>query len=459
MSTVVDVSPVASQPVEVVSKKPRAKKVKITEPAAKSDVEKPEPVATAVVEEPVATAVVETAVVETKGKGKTKKVDAVVESEATEVEPKKGKAKKAVVEEKVDASASELEIESKPKKGKAKKVVEETTSSEVESEIESKPKKGKAKKVVEETTSSEVESEIESKPKGKNKKEVAVDEEKPKVKRGRKPKVVAETVDEKSDEEKPKAKRGRKPKVVVEGDDDVTKKERKPRNTESLDELLSRTTTEGEALIAEANERLEQLSSDKAQLEQDIAAVKLQEKDVVKLKNKLKRDINKLDAENRPKKFEALEPEVRSNMIRDFQEQLDLAITQHDNLLDVRLKISSDLTVAKREEKKAQTSLSRLETKLQKDLAKIQVRIDKKNLKASAPKKPRNTKIVSVVPSTPTLESDNDNNNDLDNNNDNDNDDDDEILTRETLIDGQPFLIDQHNNLYHPTSHLFLRSL
>jgi hypothetical protein len=434
MSTVVDVSPVASQPVEVVSKKPRAKKVKITEPAAKSDVEKPEPVATAVVEEPVATAVVETAVVETKGKGKTKKVDAVVESEATEVEPKKGKAKKAVVEEKVDASASELEIESKPKKGKAKKVVEETTSSEVESEIESKPK-------------------------GKNKKEVAVDEEKPKVKRGRKPKVVAETVDEKSDEEKPKAKRGRKPKVVVEGDDDVTKKERKPRNTESLDELLSRTTTEGEALIAEANERLEQLSSDKAQLEQDIAAVKLQEKDVVKLKNKLKRDINKLDAENRPKKFEALEPEVRSNMIRDFQEQLDLAITQHDNLLDVRLKISSDLTVAKREEKKAQTSLSRLETKLQKDLAKIQVRIDKKNLKASAPKKPRNTKIVSVVPSTPTLESDNDNNNDLDNNNDNDNDDDDEILTRETLIDGQPFLIDQHNNLYHPTSHLFLRSL
>jgi hypothetical protein len=429
MSAVVDMSPVASQPVEVVAKKPRAKKVKITEPAAKSDVEKPEPVATAVVEEPVATAVVET-----KGKGKTKKAEAVVETEATEVEPKKSKTKKAVVEEKVDASASESEIESKPKKGKAKKVVEETASSEVESEIESKPK-------------------------GKNKKEVAVDEEKPKVKRGRKPKVVAETVDEKSDEEKPKAKRGRKPKVVVEGDDDVTKKERKPRNTESLDDLLSRTTTEGEALIAEANERLEQFSSDKAQLEQDIAAVKLQEKDVVKLKNKLKRDINKLDAENRPKKFEALEPEVRSNMIRDFQEQLDLAITQHDNLLDVRLKISSELTVAKREEKKAQTSLSRLETKLQKDLAKIQVRIDKKNLKASAPKKPRNKKIVSVVPSTPTLpDNDNDDNN-LDNNDNDDDDDDDEILTRETFIDGVHFLIDQHNNLYHPTSHSFIRTL
>jgi hypothetical protein len=40
-----------------------------------------------------------------------------------------------------------------------------------------------------------------------------------------------------------------------------------------------------------------------------------------------------------------------------------------------------------------------------------------------------------------------------------DDDDDDVIHTRETIIDGQPFLIDQDNNLYDPSSHAFLRSL
>jgi hypothetical protein len=38
-------------------------------------------------------------------------------------------------------------------------------------------------------------------------------------------------------------------------------------------------------------------------------------------------------------------------------------------------------------------------------------------------------------------------------------DDDEEILTKETSIDGVTFLIDQHNNLYHPTSHAFIRTL
>jgi hypothetical protein len=37
--------------------------------------------------------------------------------------------------------------------------------------------------------------------------------------------------------------------------------------------------------------------------------------------------------------------------------------------------------------------------------------------------------------------------------------DDDEILTKETTIDGQLFLIDQNNNLYDPVSHQFIRSL
>jgi hypothetical protein len=45
------------------------------------------------------------------------------------------------------------------------------------------------------------------------------------------------------------------------------------------------------------------------------------------------------------------------------------------------------------------------------------------------------------------------------NNNDDDDDDDEVIHTRETIIDGQSFLIDQDNNLYDPSSHAFLRSL
>jgi hypothetical protein len=40
-----------------------------------------------------------------------------------------------------------------------------------------------------------------------------------------------------------------------------------------------------------------------------------------------------------------------------------------------------------------------------------------------------------------------------------DDDDDEEILTKETSIDGVPFLIDQHNNLYDPVSHEFVRTL
>jgi hypothetical protein len=42
---------------------------------------------------------------------------------------------------------------------------------------------------------------------------------------------------------------------------------------------------------------------------------------------------------------------------------------------------------------------------------------------------------------------------------DSDDDDEEEILTKETSIDGVPFLIDQHNNLYDPVSHEFVRKL
>jgi len=40
-----------------------------------------------------------------------------------------------------------------------------------------------------------------------------------------------------------------------------------------------------------------------------------------------------------------------------------------------------------------------------------------------------------------------------------DDDDEEEILTKETSIDGVAFLIDQHNNLYNPVSHEFVRKL
>jgi len=42
---------------------------------------------------------------------------------------------------------------------------------------------------------------------------------------------------------------------------------------------------------------------------------------------------------------------------------------------------------------------------------------------------------------------------------DSDDDDEEEILTKETSIDGVPFLVDQHNNLYDPVSHQFVRKL
>jgi len=42
---------------------------------------------------------------------------------------------------------------------------------------------------------------------------------------------------------------------------------------------------------------------------------------------------------------------------------------------------------------------------------------------------------------------------------DNADDDEEEILTKETSIDGVAFLIDQHNNLYNPVSHEFVRKL
>ena len=41
----------------------------------------------------------------------------------------------------------------------------------------------------------------------------------------------------------------------------------------------------------------------------------------------------------------------------------------------------------------------------------------------------------------------------------NDDDDEEEILTKETTVDGIPFLIDQHNNLYDPVSHDFVRQI
>jgi hypothetical protein len=72
----------------------------------------------------------------------------------------------------------------------------------------------------------------------------------------------------------------------------------------------------------------------------------------------------------------------------------------------------------------------------------------KKEKKAKA-KKDKKEKKAEVPLPLPVPVADND---DVD-------DDDEEIVTKETLIDGQTFLIDQNNNLYHPISHEFIRTI
>ena len=72
--------------------------------------------------------------------------------------------------------------------------------------------------------------------------------------------------------------------------------------------------------------------------------------------------------------------------------------------------------------------------------------------KAKAGRKPKATTTPAIA--TPAVANTDTNNSDHD-----DDDDDDVILTRETVVDGKPFLIDQNNNLYDPVSHAFLRQI
>jgi len=68
--------------------------------------------------------------------------------------------------------------------------------------------------------------------------------------------------------------------------------------------------------------------------------------------------------------------------------------------------------------------------------------------KAKAGRKPKAAPTPAPTPATTTTTADSD-----------DDDDGETILTRETIVDGTPFLIDQHNNLYDPASHAFVRQI
>jgi hypothetical protein len=271
-------------------------------------------------------------------------------------------------------------------------------------------------------------------------KEEPVPEEKPKAKRGRKPGVKKPV-----DENAVPAKKGRKPKVKSDDDvpvDPIPKKERKPR--EALDVALARVKSEGQTAIADANQKVADAQTIRENLFKDIEDLKSQEKEVLKIKNKAVRDLAKLNEpesdsddskkKKRAKKIESLDKD-------SLQSSIDSSILKISQLKEQRSLLSPKFTIAKRDEKKANALLLRVQTKNDKEIAKIQVRLDKK-----------------ISKNKPTT--DNTANQDQDNqDNDSDDDDDEDILTREIFIDGQLFLIDQHNKLYHPSSHLFIRYL
>jgi len=75
---------------------------------------------------------------------------------------------------------------------------------------------------------------------------------------------------------------------------------------------------------------------------------------------------------------------------------------------------------------------------------------DTKKDKKTKDKKTKAPATVEVPLPVPLPDSDHD---------DHDDDDDEEIVTKETIIDGHTFLIDQNNNLYHPISHQFIRTI
>ena len=295
------------------------------------------------------------------------------------------------------------------------------------------------------------------------KEEPVPNEEKPKAKRGRKPGVKKPV-----DENAVPAKKGRKPKVKSDDDvpvDPIPKKERKPR--EALDVALARIKSEGQTAIADANQKVADAQTIRENLFKDIEDLKSQEKEVLKIKNKAVRDLAKLNEsesdsddskkKKRTKKIESLDKD-------SLQSSIDSSILKISQLKEQRSLLSPKFTIAKRDEKKANALLLRVQTKNDKEIAKIQVRLDKK-ISKNKPTTTDNTANQDQHNQDQDQDNHNQDNHNQDNDSDNhdsdDDDDDDEedILTREIFIDGQLFLIDQHNKLYHPSSHLFIRYL
>lgn len=356
----------------------------------------------------------------------------------------------------MSTSVVDSKVEDQSKKIKKPRVKKETSTA-VETPVAvpdpvvevpaTKIKKSKSKK--EEPTPAPKEEPVPKEEPTPAPKEEPVPEEKPKAKRGRKPGVKKPV-----DENAVPAKKGRKPKVKSDDDvpvDPIPKKERKPR--EALDVALARVKSEGQTAIADANQKVADAQTIRENLFKDIEDLKSQEKEVLKIKNKAVRDLAKLNEpesdsddskkKKRAKKIESLDKD-------SLQSSIDSSILKISQLKEQRSLLSPKFTIAKRDEKKANALLLRVQTKNDKEIAKIQVRLDKK--------------ISKNKPTTDNNQHQDQHNQDQDNDSDyhdSDDDDDDEedILTREIFIDGQLFLIDQHNKLYHPSSHLFIRHL
>jgi hypothetical protein len=350
----------------------------------------------------------------------------------------------------MSTSVVDSKVEDQTKKIKKPRVKKDTSTPVVETPVVETPvveeptkiKKSKAKKEEPAPTPKEEPTPASKEPTPASK-EPTKDEEKPKAKRGRKPGVKKPV-----DENAVPAKKGRKPKVKSDDAaapvDPIPKKERKPR--EALDVALDRVKSEGQTAIADANQKVADAQTVRENLFTEIEDLKSQEKEVLKIKNKAVRDLAKPESDSDDSKKKKSKPLDKDSL----QASIDASVLKISQLKEQRALLSPKFTIAKRDEKKANALLLRVQTKNDKEIAKIQVRIDKKASKNQ--------------PTTTSNDPDQDNSdnhqdNHQDNHSDNDDDDDEDILTREIFIDQQLFLIDQHNKLYHPTTHLFIRHL
>jgi hypothetical protein len=382
-------------------------------------------------------------------KAKKESKPVVDESKAVVEDPKPELVAEVVVEETKIATEPKAKKESKAKK-EPKPVVEESKPEPVVDEPKAKTESN-AKKEPKAKTESNAKKEPKAKkdtkpvveePKSESESDTIVEKKQP-AKRGRKPKSDAEKASTPDAEKKPRKPRAKK---------DPTAEKKPRKGKESTDDKLARIKTESDEAIRIANIALADEKQKRETLEAELAKNKFDEKEVGKVKAKALRDLVKVQStepisddessktsKKMPlaKKFAALDANAKTEFIQRLNDTVASSIAQIEAFKSARKDISANLTIAKKTEKKANALIARLQAKLLRDSLKLQ---------------PSTTPETS---STLPLDLDHDHDPESDSESDSELD----ILTRETFIDGQPFLIDQHNNLYHPTNHSFIRSL